>query len=62
MTRTIRASHVSPPPSWAVKQRFLIDKMNVADREVTRDELVKPLDDDDAAEAEAASTPEQQAT
>lgn len=41
---------------------FLIDKMNVADREVTRDELVKPLDDDDAAEAEATSTPEQQAT
>jgi len=27
---TIRASRLTPPPAWAVKQRFLIDKMNEA--------------------------------
>ncbi len=27
---TLRASQLTPPPAWAIKQRFLIDKMNEA--------------------------------
>ena len=30
MIPTIRATHIAPPPSWALAQRFLIDKMNEA--------------------------------